>query len=53
MRQTPKLVLSLSWCLLGYYFLGRAEASSAMLASMASITTACLGRASGAIRFAR
>ena len=40
------LPLSLTWCVLGYMFLGQGESGFAILASMAAITTASLGRES-------
>ena len=43
MLTSPELI-SLGWCLLGYMFLGQGESGFAILASMAAITTASLGR---------
>jgi hypothetical protein len=44
MRLISPLNVSLAWCVLGYFFLGRAESAGAIIASLASITTACFGR---------
>ena len=41
MKSNRRLLISLAWCLLGYLFLDRAEATGAIIASMAAIATAC------------
>ena len=41
MNSNRSLLISLAWCVLGYLFLGRAESTGAIIASMAAIATAC------------
>ena len=38
------VLLSLSWCVLGYVFLGCGESAYAVISSMAAITTVGLSR---------
>ena len=38
------VVLSFSWCVLGYVFLGYGESAYAVISSMAAITTVGLSR---------
>jgi hypothetical protein len=44
MSKTPNILVALAWCVIGYWFLDRDEASNAILASLGSITAASLGR---------
>jgi hypothetical protein len=50
MMFSPAFPLSLTWCGLGYMFLGSDEPAGAILASMAAISTAWLARLATAPR---
>jgi hypothetical protein len=45
MSKTPSILVALAWCVIGYWFLDRGEASNAIFASLGSITAAALGKA--------
>jgi hypothetical protein len=44
MPNSPRIFVALAWCMIGYWFLDRGEASHAILASLGSITLASLAR---------
>jgi hypothetical protein len=44
MSRTPNILVALAWCVMGYWFLDRGEASNAILASLGSITAAAFDR---------
>jgi hypothetical protein len=46
MPKTSNILVALAWCVIGYWFLDRGEAGSAILASLGSITVAALDRQS-------